>query len=317
MQYITLKNLFEAYIQEHLQLSHPPELYVPVNYIMSLGGKRFRPILLLMAHSLYSKNPSEALSAAFSVELFHNFTLVHDDIMDNADTRRGAATVHRKWGINNAILVGDVMQILAYKHLAHSPENHLHSLLSVFNTTAIYLCEGQQMDVNFEQRMDVILPEYLKMIENKTAVLLGASLEMGGIIGGASFEERKHLYEFGRLCGIAFQLKDDLLDTFGETAEVGKKIGGDILQNKKTALYLKALEDERFKASLTQLYSVNEYSDKKIEEVRGMFKESGAKEFCENLVKHYTDEALIHINKIDKDTTELKDLALSLINRIY
>lgn len=221
----------------------PRELYEPCAYILRLGGKRIRPALLLLGHELFADDLEAALPAAAAVELFHNFTLMHDDIMDAAPLRRGQPTVHTKYDVNTGILSGDVMLIHAYRFLAQSADAQtIAPLLDVFNRTAIEVCEGQQMDVNFEARADVSIPEYIRMIELKTAVLLGAALEMGAICARAPQADAEHLYHFGRLAGIAFQIQDDYLDTYGDPATFGKQVGGDILQNKKTLLVLKTLE---------------------------------------------------------------------------
>jgi geranylgeranyl diphosphate synthase type II len=221
----------------------PPELYEPCAYMMTLGGKRLRPALLLMGYELFGERLEEALPAAWAVELFHNFTLMHDDIMDAAPLRRGQPTVHTRWNVTTGILSGDVMLIEAYKQLALCGQaDTLQRLLGTFNRVAAEVCEGQQMDINFEQRADVGIAEYLRMIELKTAVLLGGALEMGAICARTSPENAAQVYHFGRLAGIAFQIQDDLLDTYGDPAKFGKQVGGDILQNKKTLLVLKTLE---------------------------------------------------------------------------
>ncbi|TNE50971.1 MAG: polyprenyl synthetase family protein [Bacteroidetes bacterium] len=221
----------------------PAELYEPCDYILTLGGKRLRPALLLMACELFSDEVEPALPAAWAVELFHNFSLMHDDIMDAAPLRRGKPTVHTRWNTTTGILSGDVMLIYAYKSLAAAGAPDLVArLVEIFNRVAIEVCEGQQYDMNFESREDVALEEYIRMIELKTAVLLGGALEMGAWCGGAGAADAAALYQFGRLAGIAFQIQDDLLDTYGDPEKFGKQVGGDILQNKKTFLVLKALE---------------------------------------------------------------------------
>lgn len=231
--------------QEIAQSRYPsylPELYEPISYIMSLQGKRLRPCLTLMACNLFTEEIKEALSPALAVELFHNFTLMHDDIMDKAPLRRGAPTVHEKWDANTAILSGDVMLVEAYKMLSEVSTAHLKSVLSTFNRMAAQVCEGQQLDMNFERRGTVSLDEYLQMIELKTAVLIGASLEIGAVTGGAAARDTRELYDFGRNLGIAFQLQDDYLDLYGNPDKFGKQIGGDILANKKTYLLVTAFE---------------------------------------------------------------------------
>ena len=216
--------------------SKPDTLYDPVKYILDIGGKRVRPVLALMACSSFDSNPNLALKAALSIELFHNFTLIHDDIMDSANTRRGKETVHKKWGINSGVLSGDVMLILAYQLLENYDSKTYLELNKLLNKTAKQVCEGQQMDMDFELKSNVEFEEYIKMIEFKTAVLLGCSLKMGAIIADASKEDQEFIYQYGINLGLAFQFQDDYLDTFGQQNKVGKKIGGDILENKKTVL---------------------------------------------------------------------------------
>ena len=237
-----LQLLIEQLVANSVISSEPQALYQPLNYTLSLEGKRIRPLLCLLAAELVGGKASSALSVAKCVEYFHNFSLIHDDIMDKATLRRGKATVHEKYGLNTAILSGDVMLVCAYEMLAENEDKYLPSLFQVFNRTARQVCEGQQYDMLFETAKHVSIKEYLRMIELKTAVLLGASLQMGAIVGGAKKRNRQMLYEYGMHIGIAFQLQDDILDTFSNEKMLGKKIGGDILQNKKTFLLIKALE---------------------------------------------------------------------------
>ena len=240
--YEEIKILFDQEVQKISFPDHPKLLYDPINYIMGLKAKRMRPILVLMAHQLFNKDLMNAIYPAIAIEIFHNFTLLHDDIMDNAPLRRGELTVHEKWNNNIAILSGDTMLIHAYQLISRVDEVNLKQVLDVFSQAAKEVCEGQQNDMDFEGDNDVSLLDYMKMIEKKTAVLLAASLKIGGIIGGANLEDQGHLYEFGKNIGVAFQLKDDLLDTFGVPKKFGKKVGGDIIANKKTFLYLKTLQ---------------------------------------------------------------------------
>lgn len=229
--------------QSHPFPGQPGNLYEPCSYILTLGGKRIRPALLLMGYELYRDDTATALPAAWAVELFHNFSLIHDDIMDAAPLRRGQPTVHTKWNQTAGILSGDVMLIYAYRFLAQTGNaQHLGPLLHTFNRVATEVCEGQQMDIDFETQAVVSIPEYLRMIELKTSVLLGAALEMGAICADAPEADIQHLYAFGKNAGIAFQIQDDLLDTYGDPDKFGKQVGGDILQNKKTLLVLKTLE---------------------------------------------------------------------------
>lgn len=300
MDYLqTYSRSFQEFIGSKKLGEHPVSLYEPGDYILGLGGKRLRPVLVLLAADLYSNQFAKAMHAAYAVEVFHNFTLVHDDIMDNADKRRGQLTVHQKYSVNQAILTGDLMLIKAYQQiLQYEPAELSKRLMDVFMQMSVTLCEGQQMDMDFEMRNDVTIDEYIRMIEGKTAVLLGAALQMGALIGGATEEDALHLYRFGLNFGIAFQLQDDVLDTFGSGESVGKLIGGDILQNKKTYLYLKALElgtEEQNKA--LQLY----YSDKnglspeeKINKVTGIFKELVVREYASQVMEAYRDLAVSH-----------------------
>lgn len=237
-----LNEVYLSYAAKQNFPGQPDALYEPVRYIMSLGGKRLRPLLSLAACRIFDPQWEKALPVAYAVELFHNFSLVHDDIMDQAPLRRGKPTVHEKFGQNTAILSGDVMLVKVYGYLAEAPGSRLAELLGIFNQTATGVCEGQQMDMLFESRGDVTVAEYIRMIELKTAVLLAGALEMGALVGGANPTDAGRLAEFGRKIGIAFQIKDDLLDSFGDPEKFGKKIGGDIAQNKKTYLVCKAFE---------------------------------------------------------------------------
>ena len=238
-QFLILVN--EALEKENFH-REPRELYDPITYILSLGGKRIRPVMLLMAADMFGGNPETAMPAALGLEIFHNFSLVHDDIMDRAPLRRGKPTVHEKWNANSAILSGDTMLVKAYEQFLRLPEPLIRPALGIFNLTATGVCEGQQMDMNFEERNDVTIDEYLEMIRFKTAVLIGAAFRLGSLVAGASETNQQQLFEFGIHTGLLFQLRDDLLDTYGDAAIFGKKQYGDILTNKKTFLYLKALE---------------------------------------------------------------------------
>ena len=255
-----IAEIIEAEINNTSYLKDPENLYSPIEYTMEFGGKRIRPILLLISYQLFNDNIERAFSPAKAIEIFHNFTLLHDDIMDKAPLRRGKITVHKKWNNNIAILSGDVMMIHAYKLLTQVESKYLKTILNIFNKAAIEVCEGQQWDMDFESTDDVLLIDYMKMIEFKTAVLLAASLKIGAVLADANDKDQNHLYEFGLNMGIAFQLKDDLLDVFGTSKLFGKKIGGDILANKKTFLYLKALQisDISTKLKLKKLYSSQE-----------------------------------------------------------
>ena len=236
------QELINNYFLELSLLKEPKNLYEPINYILHLGGKRMRPVLTLMATEVFDVDCCTALPAATAVEVFHNFSLVHDDIMDDAPLRRGNETVHEKWNINTGILSGDAMLILAYQHFEEYEPYVFRALAKLFSKTALQVCEGQQYDVDFETRDDVTISEYLKMIEYKTAVLVGAAMKMGAIVAKTTVENANSIYDFGLNLGIAFQLQDDYLDAFGNPETFGKQVGGDIIENKKTYLYLKAIE---------------------------------------------------------------------------
>ncbi len=286
--------LLEQNIERAVTKNEPNGLYDPIKYILKLGGKRIRPILTLMTCDFFGKNAEEALNAGLAVELFHNFSLIHDDIMDNAPLRRGEQTVHEKWDLNTGILSGDAMLILAYRFFEEYEPKKFQELAKLFSTTALQVCEGQQYDVDFESREDVTLLEYLKMIEYKTAVLIGAAMQMGAIVADSSKSCQENIYNFGNNLGIAFQLQDDYLDVFGNPETFGKQVGGDIISNKKTYLYLKAIEfgDEAQKEELQHLYSISpKDSTDKIETVKQIFITSGASKATENEITKYTVKA--------------------------
>ena len=290
--------------------SKPDTLYDPVKYILDIGGKRVRPVLALMACSSFDSNPNLALNAALSIELFHNFTLIHDDIMDSANTRRGKETVHKKWGINSGVLSGDVMLIMAYQLLESYDSKTYLELNKLLNKTAKQVCEGQQMDMDFELKSNVEFEEYIKMIEFKTAVLLGCSLKMGAIIADASKEDQEFIYQYGINLGLAFQFQDDYLDTFGQQNKVGKKIGGDILENKKTVLFHMAIENsnESQKEKILELYSSKENTfENKINKITSLFIETKADKSSLELVDQYTQKAIKLINCLSFDQTKKND----------
>lgn len=294
------KTIFLEYLKSNQFSRHPYNLYEPVDYILNLGGKRIRPLLLLMAADLIGSQTEKALPAAMSVEVFHNFTLLHDDIMDEAPMRRGMATVHEKYDTNTAILSGDVMMIYAYKYLETYPAEVALKLIKVFNKMAIKVCDGQQMDMDFESREDVSISDYLEMITLKTSVLIGASLQMGAIIGSMDDQSANHLYHFGKNVGIAFQMQDDVLDTFGEP-KVGKQPGGDIIQNKKTYLYLKTLQliDEKEQNELVELYKTkpNDSGDK-VARVREIMKGAHVLVHSDEVKNEYKNLAFSHLDAI-------------------
>lgn len=290
------------YLQEKVQVKEPANLYEPMVYILEQGGKRLRPVLVLMATEIFDCDHRKALDAALAIEIFHNFSLVHDDIMDDAPLRRGKDTVHEKWDINTGILSGDAMLINAYQLFENYEGTVFKELAKLFTRTAIQVCEGQQYDIDFETRDNVTIENYLKMIEYKTAVLVGASLQMGAIVAETSKDCKEAVYEYGRLLGIAFQLQDDYLDAFGDPETFGKQVGGDIIENKKTFLYLKTLESasEKEARQLEHLYTINpEENSGKIEAVKALFESSGAAELTRVEIQKYTEKAFRILDKIE------------------
>ena len=312
---------FTAYLKAYSTVKEPKNLYDPIDYILALGGKRLRPVLTLMTTDVFNGDYKGALNAALSIEVFHNFSLVHDDIMDDAPLRRGHKTVHEKWDVNTGILSGDAMLIMAYQLFENYDANTFQALAKLFSKTALEVCEGQQYDVDFETRNDVTIPEYLKMIEYKTAVLVGAAMKMGAIIAGASIEDQHSIYEFGKNLGIAFQLQDDYLDAFGDPKTFGKQVGGDIIENKKTYLYLKALEfsNDDDKVKLAQLFASHpQNTDSKIKEAKAFFIASGSAEETKQAIKNYTSNAfkvLETLNISEEKKMLLKAFGNNLMNR--
>lgn len=317
-----IKQFFEDYRLQHPFDGQPFNLYEPANYIMNLGGKRFRPILTILAYRLFREDLERVLPVANALEIFHNFSLVHDDIMDEAKVRRGFPTVHTKWDLNTGILSGDVMLVMAYDYLAQfGDEAKIPALLRVFNRVAREVCEGQQMDIDFEQRSDVTIEEYIRMIELKTSVLLATCLEMGAIAAGASTEDVQHCYAIGRNIGIAFQLQDDLLDTFGTAEKIGKRVGGDIIQNKKTFLILKALE----LASPTQQKALSdlmgdspEDEANKIEQVKSLLMELDIPKHAQDKKNEFRAAAFAHLAALqvpDQQKAPIRQLMEQLVSR--
>ena len=301
---------FEEYLSKKIVKQEPANLYDPMVYILGLGGKRVRPVLVLMAADIFGSDHTKALDAALAIEVFHNFSLVHDDIMDDAPLRRGKQTVHERWDINTGILSGDAMLIKAYQLFENYSGGTFRQLAELFSKTAIEVCEGQQYDMDFEVREKVSIEEYLKMIEYKTAVLVGASLKMGAIVANASQEDCDRIYEFGRLLGIAFQLQDDYLDAFGDPDSFGKQVGGDIIENKKTFLYLTSLQksNSREAVQLEHLYSINPPDPTaKVETVKGLFESSGAAELTRQEIEKYTKKAFAVLGEL-QIKQEKKDL---------
>ncbi len=288
---VFFKEVLEQTMSQRKMPQDPKRLYEPIQYILSLGGKRLRPVLTLLTCEFFSGDYKKAIDAALAVELFHNFSLIHDDIMDEAPLRRGEETVHTKWDINTGILSGDAMLILAYQYFENYEPKLFSELAKLFSKTALEVCEGQQYDVDFETRNDVTLSEYLKMIEYKTAVLVGAAMKMGAIVAGASNESKEGIYDFGRNLGIAFQLQDDYLDAFGNPDTFGKQVGGDIIANKKTFLYLTALETAGPSEveELIKLFSTSPKDpSEKIHRVKSIFERSGAVAATEEKIAAYT-----------------------------
>lgn len=312
----------EAEIKKQRFGSVPSSLYDPIRYIMSLGGKRLRPLLMLLSYSLYKKNTKRIVPLAAAIEAFHNFTLLHDDIMDNAPLRRGGKTVHEKWNVNTAILAGDVMLIKVYDQLLNVEESLLKQVLSKFNACAAEVCEGQQWDMEFEKMKNVSQEQYIQMIRQKTAVLLGFSLEMGAMLAHASVEDQKILRNFGIDMGIGFQLKDDWLDIFGDDKKFGKQVGGDIIANKKTFLLITALDrvTGKNKKELNKLIASTQIdSGKKVKAVTTLYDQLGVSSHTENKINFYFKRALSHLNKLnvrEEKKEPLKKYALTLIDRI-
>jgi geranylgeranyl diphosphate synthase type II len=281
--------------------AEPASLYDPIKYILTLGGKRMRPVATLMGCDMFGGDVNDALSSAMAIEVFHNFSLIHDDIMDEAPLRRGKQTVHQKWNGNVGILSGDAMLVKSYQLLAQGPAPLLPNLLSIFNTTALEVCEGQQYDMDFEQRLDVSIAEYLEMIRLKTAVLLGASLKIGALIGGASHEDAQHLCEFGQHLGIAFQLQDDILDVYADADKFGKQVGGDIIANKKTYLLITALQKATGEKAelLGKLLGPNSLTDElKVESVKTIYADLQVRAAAEQAMQEHFAIALKHIAAI-------------------
>lgn len=297
----------------------PQSLFTPIEYILSLGGKRVRPALALMGCNLFSDNVSPAKPVALAIEIFHNFTLLHDDLMDRADVRRGKPTVHKKWNDNTAILSGDAMLIEAYREIAKTMPQYLPQVLALFTQTATEICSGQQYDMEFESRLDVTIDEYIEMIRLKTAVLLGCALKDGAVVGGASDADADLLYDFGINIGLAFQLKDDLLDVYGNPETFGKKIGGDILCNKKTFLLINALLDKKSGPELLEWINKEEFDEQeKIKAVTEIYNQLNLKTVSENLIKEYFDKGIICLDKVSIDSARkatLRQLAEDLMFR--
>ena len=272
----------------------PLSLYEPIQYVLSLGGKRIRPTLMMLAYNLYQEDPEKILPQACALETYHNFTLLHDDLMDHADMRRGHPTVHVKWDANTAILSGDTMLLMAFKQMMQCPQEHLHAVLDVFTETTLEIDEGQQYDISFETRDDVREEEYIEMIRLKTSVLLACALKIGAILGGASASDAENLYKFGEQIGLAFQLQDDFLDVYGDPKVFGKAIGGDILCNKKTFMLINAFNkaDEAQRMELEKwVNAVNPDPQQKIAAVTTLYNHIGVNRLAEERIRYYFDES--------------------------
>lgn len=313
------KKAFLEYLKAEIVKDEPRNLYEPIAYILELGGKRLRPILVLIGYNLFQDDYDKALEAALCLEMFHNFTLIHDDIMDKADMRRGEETVHKKWNTNTGILSGDALMILSYQRLEYYEGEKYKHLMSLFNKVALEVCEGQQMDIDFETKIRVSLDEYFKMISFKTAVLIGCALKMGAIIASAEESDQERIYEFGLNLGIAFQLQDDYLDSFG-SEDFGKKIGGDIVENKKTFLYIKTLEmaDDHDKEVLFRLFSNDREPVLKVKEVKKLYRKYNADAMLMEEIEKFTIKAFKNVEALtvgDAEKQVLIDFGNSLMKR--
>ena len=312
---------FIDYLESKKWINEPKNLYEPIDYIIKLGGKRIRPVLTLMAADIFSGGYEKAMPAALAVEVFHNFTLIHDDIMDDAPLRRGKETVHEKWNVNTGILSGDAMLILAYQYFENYEPIVFQNLAKLFSKTALEVCDGQQLDVDFETRNDVTINEYIDMIRLKTSVLVAAALKMGAIVSETTEENANLIYDFGLNLGLAFQLQDDYLDTFGDPETFGKQVGGDIIENKKTYLYLKSLEvaNEVDRSKLQFFYNQKLKDNSiKIAEVTRIFEVNDIPDLIKEQIKNYTDKAfrtLSAMNISEENQQGLKNFGLWLMNR--
>ncbi len=316
-----LSDKMNAYLETMPYMREPKGLYTPIEYTLSVGGKRLRPVLMLLAYQLYKEDVDAILSQAAGIETYHNYTLLHDDLMDRADMRRGKPTVHNVWDDNTAILSGDAMLVLAYRLMQDCPEVYIKKVMELFTQTALEICEGQQWDVEFERRDDVTVPEYIEMIRLKTSVLLAAALKIGAVLGDAPAEDAQKLYDFGVKMGLAFQLQDDYLDVYGDPKVFGKNIGGDILCNKKTFMLITALAlaDESQKAELERwIATVDGNPDEKIKAVTALYNIIGIGNICEEKINAYYAEGLALLDSVSlpaEKKEELKSFVCSLINR--
>lgn len=306
-----LREIFMEYLKQNTITDEPKGLYDPVNYIMNLPGKKIRPVVCLMVSNIYDENVSKYLSLAYSIEMFHNFTLVHDDMMDNADLRRSHPTVHVEYGINSAILSGDLMMMKSYQYLVNSCDDHeiRLKLLHLFTDTAIKVCEGQQYDMEYEAATKPSIADYIRMIELKTAVLLAGSFKSGAIIGNADAEDADHFYNYGLNLGLAFQIQDDFLDLYGDPEIFGKKSGGDIIQKKKTFLYLMAMELTEDKDGLASLYNNDSIPvNEKIDKVTAIYDSLNIKKFTEEKISYYSRKAKSCLKRISIPENMLSEI---------
>ena len=315
--------LINDYIANMPYTRKPADLYDPIKYVLSMGGKRIRPVLMLLSYNMYKDDPETILSSACAIETYHNYTLLHDDLMDNADMRRGKMTVHKKWNPNTAILSGDSMLVLSYQRMAQCDVTKLKDVLDLFTETALEIGDGQQYDMNFETRNDVTEDEYIEMIRLKTSVLLACALKIGAILADAPADDAENLYRYGEQVGIAFQLQDDFLDVYGDPNVFGKKIGGDILCNKKTYMLINALlmANDSQRAELNHWIESKDYDPQaKIAAVTKLYDEIGIRKLCEEKVNYYFQQSLSYINKVkvdDSKKVELRHFIDSLMNRQY
>jgi geranylgeranyl diphosphate synthase type II len=317
---LQLQTKFNEYLSSLNYVHNPEKLYEPIHYVLSLGGKRIRPILMMMAYQLYKDDVDKILNQAVGIEMYHNFTLLHDDLMDCADKRRGNPTVHVKWNNNAAILSGDAMTILAYQYMSLCDTRYLPSVLKTFTQTALEICEGQQMDMDFEIRDDVSETEYIEMIRLKTAVLLAGSLKIGAILGGAFDKDASLLYDFGIQIGLAFQLQDDYLDVYGDVKSFGKNIGGDILCNKKTYLLIKTIElaDDESMMQLKHWLESDDKSEKKIKAVTDIYNKLDIASYSDRMIQKYYVSAMHNLEEVEIDEEKksiLKSFAENMMHR--
>lgn len=321
---LTATNLIKMvndYIAAMPYTREPAGLYDPIKYVLSMGGKRIRPVLMLLTYNMYKEHPERILSSAFAIETYHNYTLLHDDLMDHADMRRGKMTVHKKWNDNTAILSGDSMLVLAYQHMAECEPTKLKPVLDLFTETALEIGEGQQMDMDFENRNDVTEDEYIEMIRLKTSVLLACAIRIGAILADAPAEDAANLYKYGEQVGLAFQLQDDYLDVYGDSKIFGKKIGGDIVSNKKTYMLINALlrADESQRKQLNQWIERKDFdAGEKISAVTNLYDEIGIRGLCEERINFYFAQSLRYVDKVNIEESrkvELRKFVASLMNR--